>query len=80
MRNLILFILTAVTAVCCSIAQGQQAIDLETLKAQLPFASSGWLAQLLYPAAGLGGQSTSHGTAKGTQLGAQTGFKLGNFG
>jgi len=56
------------------VAQGQQAIDLETLKAQIPYMNEGWLAQLLYPAVGLGGTQT--GTATGTKVGASAGFKL----
>lgn len=53
------------------VAQGQEAIDLETLKAQIPYMNEGWLAQLLYPAAGLGGTQT------GTATGSKTGFSLG---
>ena len=53
------------------IAQGQEAIDLEQLKAQIPYMNEGWLAQLLYPAAGLGGTQT------GTATGSKSGFSLG---
>ena len=56
------------------IAQGQEAIDLEQLKAQIPYMNEGWLAQLLYPAAGLGGTQT--GTATGTKSGFSLGMKL----
>lgn len=47
-------------------------VDLEKLRSQLPFEQAGWLAELLYGAAGLGNQS--QGTA--TSTGKKTGFGI----
>lgn len=57
--------------------QGANAIlNLEQQMKQMPYEELSWLAELLYPAAGLGQQSTESGTskAKGTSFGA--GLKL----
>lgn len=47
------------------LGSAQQLAELEAAKQKLPFDQLGWLAQLLYPAAGLGGQSS--GTASGNK-------------
>ncbi len=58
------------------IDNGQQLLDLETLRSKMPFDAMGWLTQLLYPAAGLGSQSSGESLSKGTKIGGQAGAKL----
>lgn len=54
----------------------QRLIELERLKSQVPFDQLGWLTQLLYPAAGLGSQSSGTSSTTGTKSGFQAGAKI----
>ena len=58
----------------------KQIADLETLKAQLPYQQYGWLTSLLYPAAGLGGQSTGEAQGVGSVSKIGGGITLADLG
>jgi hypothetical protein len=51
-------------------------LNLEEQLKQMPYQELAWLAELLYPAAGLGQQSTESGTSKGSGTSAGAGLKL----
>lgn len=67
----------AASAAVAARDEGPNAIlNLEEQLKQMPYQELAWLAELLYPAAGLGQQSTETGTGKGSGTSFGAGLKL----